>query len=314
MTIEDQHKLMKWLGEDKVNRVVLEKIDLYWKKNRENTAKADHEVWESLIQRISETEGKAARSSGRQIFRYLSRVAAVLIIGLVTAYVFIEYHEEGATDQVRYLEKVSLNGQKINIQLADGSKVKLNAGSKLITPERFTGDTREVELEGEAFFDVIKDVEHPFIIRSGDLLIRVHGTSFNVRAYPEDNNISVSVESGSVSVISNAERESPVLILPEQMVVYDRLKKVAITREFDPVEYFGWRDKQIVFKNSNIDEIFSRLTRWYGVSFQVNKSVDKKKDFSGFYNDDPSLEEVLKGISFVYEFDFDIKKNVVVIK
>ena len=311
MSIEDQHKLTKWLNEDKMNRKVLEKIDLYWKKNRDHTQEVSADVWLDLVSKIHQSERKADSSRRKKMVRYFLRVAAMLIIGLVSSILYLHF-EERPVEQVRYLEKISLNGQKINIQLADGSRVKLNSGSKLITPERFSSDLREVELEGEAFFDVAEEADRPFIIKSGDIKIRVHGTSFNVRAYPEESDISVAVASGKVSV-SDVVNNSPVYILPDELAIYDREDKVTKKGSFDRREYFGWKNKEIVFKNSNIDEIFAKLSRWYGIAFQVDTQLDRKKDFSGFYSNDPSLEEVMKGISYVYEFDFEIKKDMVMI-
>ncbi len=315
MSIEEQHKLTKWLDEDEVNRKVLKKIELYWKSHLNDANTASDFVWEGLVKRIMQAEMRELNKQSNRFTQYAFKVAAVLLIGLVVSYLLINYEEAPIKgDQIRYLEKVSLNGQKINVQLADGSKIKLNAGSKLITPEKFNGDTREVELSGEAFFDIARDPEKPFIIKSGDLSIKVLGTSFNVRAYPEDNEISVAVAEGKVSLSNHSISESPTILLQDQIAIYDKDIQVTRTGSFDPREYFGWKDRQIVFKNSNIDEIFSRLTRWYGVSFEVTTDVDKKRDFSGFYSDDPSLEEVLKGISYVYEFEYEIKKNNVIIR
>jgi transmembrane sensor len=132
-------------------------------------------------------------------------VAASLIAGLsisVTAAWYYRYMLLDRVSPIMTKQLVAANGQMVNITLADGTKVWLNGGSKLTYPESFRGKKREVMLVGEAFMDVAHDPEKAFIVHTGNVHTQVLGTSFNVKAYPEDSFIKVDVKSGKVAVIA----------------------------------------------------------------------------------------------------------------
>lgn len=312
MTMEDQRKLAKWLESDKLNKKVLNKLERYWRGHQEDTEKAKIEIWDQLMERIDKDQ-QGSRHAGLQLIKTMLRVAAILIVAFfLSLWMFEHSNKNKATEQIRYLEKISLYGQQINIQLPDGSKVKLNAGSKLIAPEKFVGSTREVELVGEAYFEIERDAERPFIVRSEGLDVEVLGTSFNIRAYPEEEDIQVAVNTGKVSVNGKGQDKAMILI-PEERVIYNKSLGTARKDSFNPKAVFSWKDKILYFEKANFDEISATLEKWYGVQFKVEKEIDNKKDFSGEFQN-KSLELVLEGLSYIYDFEFEIKDDSVTIK
>ncbi|RYZ95824.1 MAG: hypothetical protein EOP47_25055 [Sphingobacteriaceae bacterium] len=131
-------------------------------------------------------------------------VAASLIGMFITASWFYRYTILNYISPVHTLEVAAVNGNVTHITLGDGTKIWLNGGSKLKYPETFRGKLREITIEGEAFFDVAHDADHPFIVHTGDITTQVLGTSFNIKAYPDEQLLKVDVVSGKVGIVPSA--------------------------------------------------------------------------------------------------------------
>lgn len=185
----------------------------------------------------------------------------------------IVYHKsEEETTEVVYNKLEVPRGGECMIKLDDGTKVWVNAETKLKYPVVFVGDRREVVLEGEAFFDVAKN-EKPFIVKTSFGDIRVLGTAFGISAYASEPESYTTLVRGKVSV----EREGikPVVILPGEQVVTFKDGKM-IKQEVDVEEFVGWKDGIYVFKEKSLGEIMKTLERWYNISvdFQDKSLVD----------------------------------------
>ena len=167
-----------------------------------------------------------------------------------------------------YIEKEAENGQKLTFDLPDGSIVKLNSGSKLIFPKTFNEDHRKVTLIGEAFFDVRRDTSRPFEIVSEQLYVKVLGTSFNVKAYPNDKENNVAVKSGKVEVRTLSNSNSAILNKSEMAVFNQENKSFSSLPVVDSVAVFGWTEQQLIFHNQRIDEIFNVMERWFNVNIE----------------------------------------------
>lgn len=173
------------------------------------------------------------------------------------------------------------------VPLSDGSKVKINSGSKLIYPKLFdSGNTREVSLVGEAFFEVAHDKEKPFIVRSGQLVTRVLGTSFTVKAYPTED-IAVTVATGKVRVAKaqegnlSGERDqgaesAPLILTPNEQAVYSLTGRDIQKQQVASKDYTGWSKGILRFGNVRLEEAILRLSRWYRVDFQFKNEGDKE--------------------------------------
>ena len=185
----------------------------------------------------------------------------------------IVYHKsEEKTTEVVYNKLEVPRGGECMIKLDDGTKVWVNAETKLKYPVVFVGDRREVVLEGEAFFDVAKN-EKPFIVKTSFGDVRVLGTAFGISAYASEPESYTTLVRGKVSV----EREGmkPVVILPGEQVVTFKDGKM-IKQEVDVEEFVGWKDGIYVFKEKSLGEIMKTLERWYNISvdFQEKSLVD----------------------------------------
>ena len=185
----------------------------------------------------------------------------------------IFYHKsEEKTTEVVYNKLEVPRGGECMIKLDDGTKVWVNAETKLKYPVTFVGDRREVVLEGEAFFDVAKN-EKPFIVKTSFGDVRVLGTAFGISAYASEPESYTTLVRGKVSV----EREGikPVVILPGEQVVTSKDGKM-IKQQVDVEEFVGWKDGIYVFKEKSLGEIMKTLERWYNISvdFQEKSLVD----------------------------------------
>lgn len=188
-------------------------------------------------------------------------------------------------------------GSRSTITLADGSKVWLNAGSRLIYPSRFVDKKREVYLVGEAFFDIEKNDKMPFIVRSSNVEVEVLGTRFNVSAYPEDNSIQTVLVEGSVNVnLAKAGRfEKGIILLPGQMALVNKKTEKTKVYDVDTDYYTLWIEGLFSFTNTDLGRLIKKLERYYNISFNYLDPLDGTIKVSGKL-------DVTKGKSEVFEY------------
>ena len=237
-------------------------------------------------------------------------VAFVLFFAFKTDF-FSVSQEVGDSEMasVQWEERTVPHGQKLSLTLADGTSIKLNSGSSIAFPSRFGNGPRVVRLQGEAFFDVQRDTLRPFIVESDKVKTTVLGTSFNVRAYPEDTRVQVAVVEGRVSVEKQAAAGgSAVLLLPDEMAVYNTFSGDMKKSGFDRDNILGWLEQKIVFRNASFQEIVKELEKWYGVKFVVNREIKMAKGYNGEFTGQ-SLENVLKSMGYSIGFSWSFTEN-----
>ena len=214
---------------------------------------------------------------------------------------------------INYITKNTQWGQKSNITLSDGTKIKMNSGSSLIFPERFEGDTREVILKGEAFFDVAKNPKMPFKIVTKDLTTTVLGTSFNINAYDTSDTITVTGVTGKVEVQS--EQQDKITLIPSQQAIYSKYKMKIAIRQVDVVKYMEWKDGIIRFEDIALGEAMKKLEKWFNVSIDIQDKALGQCRFSGKFNNE-RLNTILRSlINLKSELKYEyIAKNKIQIK
>ncbi|MBV6644506.1 MAG: FecR domain-containing protein [Cyclobacteriaceae bacterium] len=314
LTVQEQSALRKWLLADKRNRKAYNQMKLMLLASSNKTQDVERQVWKDINRKIDHKVSTEVPASTFMIPHW-AKVAAVLLVTFSLALVALLYQSQPAetlvVEKAKWIEKVSMPGQKISVTLPDGTKVKLNAGSTLLAPESFDGDTREVTLSGEAFFDVARDEQKPFIIRSHSVDVQVLGTSFNVKSYPQEEEVKVSVATGKVAVVDKENSRIKEELVPGQQANYKNGQ--LSTSTYDWEETMGWRENLLVFKDDNLKDILSELSKWYGVEFLMKKSFDNKRDYSGKYKN-ATIQSVLKGLAYVYQFEYTIENNIITIK
>ena len=218
-----------------------------------------------------------------------------------------------STHNVELLASTTSRGQKLIITMNDGSRVYLNSSSTLSYPATFPSDKREVFLEGEAFFEVIRNENRPFVIHSRNITTRVLGTSFNVNAF-DANNISVSVATGKVQVdiddasgTTTSNPSNSVVLLPDQQAIYQKQNGLTITN-IDAERFIAWKNNTLHFEDASLQEVAIVLERWYNVKIGFDDARIKKCRISGQYKDQ-TLNSVLKSIQYMYKINYEFSEG-----
>lgn len=261
------------------------------------------------------------RETPRNSIGYIAKIAAsVLLIAILSFIVWNQANQKVKTPlsvvSNNTINKSTLPGQKLSFKLPDGSSVKLNASSRLSFSQPVDSSKREVFLEGEAFFEVVKDLKRPFIVSTHGLSTTALGTSFNISAYGIEDSHKVSLVTGSVKVekLSANSTDKPKILLPGDQVIYNRELDQIHKSRFDGARDLAWRKGTLVFKNTNFSSVIRTLERWYGVQFEIINESKKSKDvFSGVFANE-NLEIVLEILSYSGGFTFKMKGEIVTIE
>ena len=217
--------------------------------------------------------------------------------------------EKGA--QVEYHTIRVPRGGEYNLQLADGTKVYLNAGSSLRYPVRFTGKRREVTLSGEGYFEVAKDSTQLFVVRAGDVDVRVLGTAFNVNAYPEKETVATTLVEGRVQVNYKTGQQ---VIQPGMQLVYDKQNGKVDVSVVDTEVYTSWKDGYYYFKREALENIMDVLVRWYDLTVFYQNQDLKRLEFGGRLKRYDDINYLLKKMEETRDVEFVIKGNTITVK
>ncbi|HLN71768.1 MAG TPA: FecR domain-containing protein, partial [Prolixibacteraceae bacterium] len=223
----------------------------------------------------------------------------------------------GKTDAGSQLNEIIVPfGKRTRLLLSDGTKVWLNAGSRLAFPQNFEGNKREVFLEGEAIFDVAKRPGERFLVNTNDFIVNVTGTVFNVTAYSDDASSSAVLAEGKIELTSKGSLFSTKTIhmLPGTKVVYDPASKSMNTLAVDPNDYLSWRDGFMVIHGEKLQEILKKLSRYYNVKMILDDQAVAAETFSGRLDLKESPQEVLTVISRMVPLSVQELNNNLIIK
>jgi transmembrane sensor len=201
-------------------------------------------------------------------------------------------------------------GKRSFVALSEGTKVWLNSGSKLVFPSVFTGNSREVVMEGEAFFDVTSISEQPFYIKTDAFKIKVYGTKFNVCAYQQENSCNIVLVEGKVGMSSNTEVYSnEVLMAPNQKAsIIKGNREFKITHIEDTKIYTAWVEGYLIFDDESVSDVLKRVSRYYNISIETNLPPDINHIFGKLDLKD-EVERVLDGIAFISKTNYEKQGN-----
>lgn len=204
-------------------------------------------------------------------------------------------------------------GKKFEISLSDGTRIHLNAGTTIRFPVDFSNlKNRQVSLSGEAYFDVTENKEKPFIVNSNGLNTKVYGTEFNVSAYPNENYTNVVLVEGSVGLYDDLSKEQTILV-PGQLGSYEKYHKNIETREVPTGVYTSWINGELVFRDATLDDILQKLERHFNVTVVNRTSNNSNETFNANFGDQP-VEKVLEYLDRIYEINYSIENNQIIIK
>ncbi|MCG8310746.1 MAG: FecR domain-containing protein [Cytophagales bacterium] len=318
--------------------------DFFWKKWIENHPEKEELIREAIFtikninfrrkdedpQQLNRVLDNVLRRStsdkksgtGKILVTYGLRIAAtialIIIASLILDQAIFKYgnREISEIPAINFIEKENPRGQKSGFYLPDGTWVKLNSNSRLIFPSAFAHlGKREIELIGEAFFDIKPNADQPFVVKTSQVNVVALGTSFNVKAYDDESETHVALTSGKVMVENNhPDRASDTFYLePGQKYVYNKDDKNFLVTEFDPIYETGWKDGVLIFRSSNLDQFVEKVERWYGVKVAFNQRPKKEWHINGKF-EDVSLEVLLESVKFSKGIDYSIIDKQVYLK
>jgi hypothetical protein len=200
------------------------------------------------------------------------------------------------------------------MELSDGTRVWLNAASELRFPVKFARDVREVYLKGEGYFEVTKDLQHPFIVHLEQSYVTVLGTSFNIHAYEEEGKIYTTLKTGSVAFFSKKTAQQ-VLLQPGRQSEMDIQSGNISVKEVDTDVYTSWKEGTFYFKGMTLDEIMRVIARWYQVEVFFRNPSLKSERYNGKIPMYSGIDDVLRKIEISGGVRFEMKgKNIAVIE
>jgi len=246
-------------------------------------------------------------------------IAASLLLVFSVSYIFYFNQplkneiEDFEIEEITAITKLTPRGNKKILSLPDGSTVVLNSDSRLTYGSDFIHN-RIIILEGEGFFEVKKDENHPFTVVTGNIYTTALGTSFNVRAYGEANDIQVSLASGKVRVL-NAEDKNHIEIIPGEAVNYSNQRQTLNKKQIDISTILHWKEGILHFDKVPFHQVLLELERWYGVDISV-LGTKKVPDYkcTGTFKKHEYLSNVLNALSHSLDFEYIINGNHVELK
>ena len=231
----------------------------------------------------------------------------LLLLGGMGIYYLSHSDNSSLTETAVSVEK----GQKAKIQLPDGTNVWMNSDSKLSYNTAFNNKDRVVELEGEAYFEVSKNPDKPFIVHIPDMFIRVLGTNFNVKSYTTDDEFITTLVAGKVEIEANQKRT---ILYPNQKAVYNRNnQEITVSDEVDAAECSCWRDNILRFNSETFENVAETLERYYNVTIVLDSEKVKRFRMTGPLVNS-SLESTLEVLSLTFPITYTIDNNIITIK
>lgn len=214
----------------------------------------------------------------------------------------ITYNPGYAVKSPEYHTLVVPRGGEYRITLSDGTRVHINADSKLRFPVAFSGSERRVQLSGEAYFEVAKEAARPFVVEAGAARVRQYGTIFNINTYNDA--AEVVLVSGAIGV--SRENGAEVSLAPGQLAVCDEGIEV---RDVDVLPYIAWTKGRFTFDDERLVDIAEDLMRWYDVEIEILDPEIADMRFTGSVGRDQSIERIMNAISYTQNVRVEVKEN-----
>lgn len=272
-------------------------------------------LWNDELELTGENTGEEhiGKNNMRRLFFSFSKYAAVLLAAIIGSYFFFS-KDGGSEESSSSMHKLFVPaGQRAELSLPDGTKVWLNAKTTFTFPEKFDKDHRNVQLDGEAYFDVEKDEERPFTVSTNKYDIKVLGTEFNVTAYSESPLFETSLLEGEVEITGSNEAK-PSRLTPNNQAYLEngRLKIVPLTDQ----GHLLWKEGIIYFDNESVQDIMSKLELYFDVKISIKNRSLVSYRYSGKFRTKDGVEQVLKVLQLKHKFKYtkDDVNNIIIIE
>jgi transmembrane sensor len=300
----EEDLFLKWLKESSENKKFF-----YEQKALLNYRKVKHfgtdEQINQAAARFRSNVLLAESRRKKQVYLRFLRYAAVLVFLLAVPAILYKANYFSSDSKLITISIAQTDSSKF-VLLSDGSSVWLNSNSSLTYPETFANGERNVQLAGEAYFEVSHDSLHPFKVQTQNIQVKVLGTSFNVRSYSSETNTETTLVEGKV-LIQNEQGNSLATLAPGQMADYDKTSQYLAVRAVDPNGYTAWRHGLIVFTNAGLNDITEKLSELYQVYFIINGASAQHTTYNFSFRKGQSLDKVLEMLSFIAPIKYNVQ-------
>lgn len=241
-------------------------------------------------------------------FLYISLIFLGLVFGAFSWLWFTNH--QNIVNRPEMISRTNPFGQRSIFVLSDGTKVILNSNSTITFPKKFGNNSRIINLKGEAYFEVTKDKNRPFSVKTEKLTTKVLGTKFNVNTNLSNGDIQIALVEGKVSV-SEDDKNGEILLNPSELLNYNTKRHTFVKSTFIAKELIAWKDGSLVFKNASFNDIASKIYNTYGITL-INKNKKLDWSYTGeFYNSD--YLTVIRNICYVKKLRYKAVNDTIII-
>lgn len=321
----EKSQVLAWAATDPARRRFLKSVRRSWK-----AAAHPADVWnvDGALARVkssaregrgspgvtgarSGTDGVPAGPHRVSRFRPGSRLAVAAVLASVAlsgaAYLGVRSIGGGGLlgrdSQVAVQRLITEKGQRARVDLSDGTEVMLGPGSRIEMLPGFGGESREVRLAGEAYFDVVPDASRPFLVHVRGAVTRVLGTEFGIRAYPDDASVKVVVAEGTVSLRSTQSDSAAAIVHAGELGELPSLDGQVVTRTVDLDVHLGWRNGRLTFENAALSQVAKEIERWYGIPVRIGDASLQSRRLTASFRDQP-IEAILEVVALTLELEW----------
>ena len=325
-------KVLEQILVDPLKKDYFEELKLTWELSSK-AAKYEHFNSGKAFGKLS--LNKVQKHDKFIALKTLLKIAAVfaVVMGTLFSWILVKNRSFNSSKSTNTI--IVRNGEQSQVILSDGTNVWLNSGSKLIYPSSFNGKTREVSLEGEAYFDVTHNKNKAFVVSTKNIKITVLGTAFNIKSYPDDYKVEATLVRGSVTIekTGTGKDEAPIVLKPGEKITYvfnniqktspsNKAKientqtdsKSAFIAKVDPIPITLWKEKSLIFDNSSMEEMAVTLERWFDIKVYLADDTLKHYHYKGKFEHNENIFQVLEVIKITTPITYDYKNHKVTIK
>ncbi len=320
---EEKKKVIADIHDKKENKEIFKKVKIFWAFLSSTRKLNDYEIENAYLKIQDKISGKKRRldTTLKIVLKYAAII--VFLISLTTIYYTNKQQisHTAPKKKLSYTSFITENGQRSRVVLPDSSIVWLNSGTTLSYPNTFSGENRNVSLNGQAFFQVCHKGNYPFSVHANGLMVTVLGTKFDVDAYPENDEIAVVLESGKVELTHEGFESFNYIMKPGERANYNISANSLNIGHVDTSIYSSWKDGKLIFRNEPMKNVVEKLRKWYNIDIEVADTEVYNSIFSGTIQNE-SYEEIFRLIGdvchvnckLIHNYEKEAKPEIIISK
>lgn len=314
-TQQELKEFKKWLSDPLTQHEVEGWVSEYWVTSPEmDSTSLIETVYHQILDRQRYHLPKPTFSFTR-ILKAYQKVAAILLIPVIGLGLWY-FVSQSSQSTEQFAEAIAPRGQKSQVVLPDGTRVWLNSATSIKYPTNFNNHQRDVYLEGEAFFEVRRNVLKPFVVHTTGLSVKVLGTKFNVKAYHDEDRIETALFEGKIDLLINTLSSSrPIVkeVNPGQSFSYSKTEEKLIPSRFPREEIDGWKKNQLIFKDDTFSNLVKKLERWYDVEVVYDEKLFNDRHLTVELYEGERLDMLMKVIGLALSVNYQYEKGKIIL-